>query len=112
VEVPEVLWFLGGYIVHVTVGELLFARSLGKAILGLKVVAADGEAASAMAILIRNLVRVPEILTGILLLYILINEHHQRLGDLLARTLVVGQPKPASPASPPSRQPPGAAPKG
>ena len=86
---PDLLWTLGLYIAHVTLSELAFGRSLGKAILGIRVVAIDGSRPRPMAIILRNLVRAIEIITGVLLIYVLLNDLHQRLGDLLARTVVV-----------------------
>ncbi|MEI8194670.1 MAG: RDD family protein, partial [Phycisphaerae bacterium] len=86
---PDLLWTLGLYIAHVTLSELAFGRSLGKAILGIRVVAIDGSRPRPMAIILRNLVRAIEVITGVLLIYVLLNDLHQRLGDLLARTVVV-----------------------
>jgi len=44
---------------------------------------------------VRNLVRIPEILVYVLLVFILVSTERQRLGDLLARTLVVHEDKSA-----------------
>ena len=97
---PLLVNVLGAYLVHVTIGELFFRRSIGKAILGLQVLMIDGRAPTLAAILLRNLVRIPELLSGILIVYIFISEQRQRLGDLFARTLVVSQKTPATPPDP------------
>ena len=86
--------FLGIYLGHVTLGELFFRKSLGKALVGLQVVMVDGKSPTVAAVLVRNLVRVPEAAVGVALLYVLLSEKRQRLGDLLARTVVVGEEEP------------------
>lgn len=86
---PELLYALAAYLLHVTIGELFWGRSLGKAIVGVRVIMLDGKPPTVWAILLRNLIRIPELLSGVLLIYLFISEYRQRLGDLLARTLVV-----------------------
>ena len=51
----------------------------------------DGKAPSVGAVLVRNFVRVPEAAVGVAVLYMLLSDRRQRLGDMLARTVVVGQ---------------------
>ena len=89
------LW--GVYLVHVTVGELFFQRSVGKALTGLRVMMVDGRPATVGGILVRNLVRLPELLLGILVVYLFISSNRQRLGDLLGRTIVVCEKSPDTP---------------
>lgn len=91
---PEILWIFVGYLGHCTLGELLTGQSIGKALVGLRVVSMEGARAPAASVLVRNLVKIPEFATLVLLAYVLISEHRQRFGDLLARTLVVNA-KPA-----------------
>jgi uncharacterized RDD family membrane protein YckC len=97
--------FMGIYLVHVTLGELFFRRSIGKAAVGLQVLMLDGKAPTLAAILLRNLIRLPELAVGIVVPYVLISERHQRLGDFLARTLVVAHRAPETPADP-DKEPP------
>ncbi|MGN6367092.1 MAG: RDD family protein [Phycisphaerae bacterium] len=97
---PLLVYVLGAYVVHVTIGELFFRRSIGKAILGLQVLMIDGRAPTVAAILLRNLVRIPELLSGILIIYIFMSTQRQRLGDLFARTVVVSQKAPPTPPDP------------
>jgi uncharacterized RDD family membrane protein YckC len=105
VKSVELFAFLGIYLAHVTAGELFFRRSIGKAIVGLQVLMLDGKAPTLAAILLRNLIRLPEMAVGIVILYVLISERHQRLGDLLARTLVVAHKSPETPADPDGESP-------
>ncbi len=101
---PTLLYTLALYLVLVTLGELFFRRSIGKAILGMQVLLTDGKAPTVAAIVLRNLVRIPEMMPGILIFYVLISDKHQRLGDLLARTIVVAQKAPETPADPDAKQ--------
>lgn len=69
-------------------------RTVGKRVVGLRVVARDGAAAGAGAVLVRNLVRTVDVLVGVLLMGL--DPLARRLGDRLAGTLVVHQrPAPA-----------------
>ncbi len=97
VKATDLFMFLGIYVGHVMLGELFFRRSLGKALVGLQVLMMDGKAPTVAAILVRNLVRVPECAVGVVLLYLVMSDRRQRLGDLLARTLVVAQQPPEVP---------------
>ena len=78
--------------VYFVVFEGLVARTLGKLIMGLKVVKVDGGRAGWAAILLRNVLRFVD---GLPFLYIVgliavaVTEKNQRLGDLAAGTLVV-----------------------
>jgi uncharacterized RDD family membrane protein YckC len=62
-------------------------RTLGKRLLGLRVVTAEGGAAAAGSLLIRNLVRDVDLFCGPLLMAV--DPLSRRLGDRLAGTLVV-----------------------
>jgi uncharacterized RDD family membrane protein YckC len=79
------------YVLHPLIAEWIWGRSLGKMFVGLKVLAADGQAPSRWAILLRNLLRVIEGpgLLGVPLLAIYFTPLRQRIGDMLAGTLVV-----------------------
>ncbi len=97
---PPFLVFLGIHLAEVTLGELFFRRSIGKAATGLEVLMLDGKSPTVWAILLRNLVRIPECALGVALLYMLLSERGQRLGDYLAHTLVVAEKGPATPEDP------------
>jgi uncharacterized RDD family membrane protein YckC len=83
---------------------LLSGQTLGKRLLRLRVVARDGAAAGAGALLVRNLVRLLDVLIGVLLMAI--DPRARRLGDRLAGTLVVHQ-RPAESELMLARLPPG-----
>jgi uncharacterized RDD family membrane protein YckC len=100
VKAADLFLFLGLYLAHVTLGELFFRRSLGKAAVGLQVLMLDGKAPTVGAVLVRNLIRIPECVVGVALLYLLMTPQRQRLGDLLARTVVLAQHPPETPADP------------
>jgi uncharacterized RDD family membrane protein YckC len=84
--------------------EAVFGASPGKLLLGCRVVAEDGRPAAVGRVILRNLLRVLELeinppLVPLLLLVVL-TRNRQRLGDIVARTLVVqqrsiGQARPA-----------------
>ncbi len=86
---PQFLWLLAIYELHVTVGELIFARSLGKWILGLRVVDLTGQRPGFVALLTRNLFRIPELIAIVVLVFMFVSPDRQRIGDILARTVVV-----------------------
>jgi|GEM_PF-2116107 len=73
--------------------ELRYGATLGKMAVGLKVVEDEGKPAALRAVLLRNLVKVFEVCWPMLmllaLLLMMMNRSRQRLGDMLARTIVV-----------------------
>jgi uncharacterized RDD family membrane protein YckC len=79
------------YLLHTLVAELIWQRSFGKMFVGLRVVGLDGKRPPAASIVLRNLMRVIEVITGILLLVVFFNPLRQRAGDLTAGTVVVAQ---------------------
>ncbi len=85
------LVMLGVTMAHSTLAELLGARSLGKKLLGMKVVSADGSRPPSRAILIRNLFKGLTLLLPPVAVVAIVNPHLQGLGDLMAATVVVGE---------------------
>lgn len=88
-QAPQFLWLLAIYEMHVTVAELIFGRSLGKWILGLRVVDLTGQRPGFVALLTRNLFRIPELIAIVVLVFMFVSPDRQRIGDILARTVVV-----------------------
>jgi uncharacterized RDD family membrane protein YckC len=96
--------------VYYTLFEALTQASVGKLALGMRVTMDDGTRPTGAAIVIRNLIRLPEILfwyipSGI---SCLTNTRNKRLGDLAARTVVLRRgaaPATASAALSTSRMP-------
>lgn len=78
---------MGIYLLHTTIGELLTRASLGKRLMQLTVVDERGRPARRGQILIRNVFRVADLMP-ILLLVMLVTRYRQRLGDLMAKTVV------------------------
>jgi uncharacterized RDD family membrane protein YckC len=96
----DLFLFLGIYLLLSTAGELFFRKSAGKALVGIEVRMLDGKPPTVGAILVRNLVRVPECVVGVALVYLMMSDRKQRLGDLLGKTVVVGQEAPETPDDP------------
>ncbi len=71
--------------------ELVFRRSVGKSLFGMKVVSADGSRASIGQILVRALCRpIDEMASGLIGVFLMRrSDETQRLGDLLADTVVI-----------------------
>lgn len=88
-KVPQFLWMLAIYELHVTVTELIFARSIGKWILGLTVVDMSGQRPGFVSLLTRNLFRVAEMVAVVVLVFMFVSTDRQRIGDIMARTVVV-----------------------
>jgi uncharacterized RDD family membrane protein YckC len=90
---PNILgWLVLGIIIYFAFFELLFAATPGKLLAGLRVADLDGNQPTRREILIRNIVR-PVDLIGFYLvggIIVLLNKRRQRLGDMAARTLVIG----------------------
>jgi len=82
------------WLVYMTLCEWIFAATLGKMVLGLIVVGADGRALTGRQVIIRNLLRLVEFrppiwLFGLML--VIITPHRQRCGDLAAGSVVVSK---------------------
>jgi len=88
---PFLLFLLAGF-AYFFLFEGLFAATLGKIVLGLRIVDVDGSACSWTAVFIRNILR---FIDGLPILYLVglisvaVTEKKQRLGDMAAHTLVV-----------------------
>jgi uncharacterized RDD family membrane protein YckC len=81
----------GSLFIYYLLLEGIFSASIGKLALGTRVVMADGSRATGIAVVLRNLVRIPEAV----FLYVpsalscTASPRRQRLGDLAAHTVVV-----------------------
>jgi uncharacterized RDD family membrane protein YckC len=110
--------FFGALFIYYVLLEGIFGASIGKLVFRMRVVMLDGSRPTGVAIVVRNLIRIPEAW----LLYIpagvssLAGSRRQRLGDHAARTVVVRRPTIRSaayvpPQMPPYGQAPGSAPR-
>jgi uncharacterized RDD family membrane protein YckC len=110
----------GSLFLYYLILEAIFAASIGKLVCGMRVTMADGSRPTRAAIVVRNLVRVPEAM----FLYIPsgmscgASPHRQRLGDYAAHTVVIrrhmavaGATPGAGTWGPPAVTPPFAAPQ-
>jgi uncharacterized RDD family membrane protein YckC len=78
------------YFAHTTVTELLLGRTVGKLICGLRVVGLDGERPGPGPLVVRNLLRIIDVLIAFFpLVLVLYSPLRQRAGDVAAGTLVV-----------------------
>lgn len=97
----EVQWIVAGigiYLLHVTLLEILIARSIGKLITGTRVATLTGSVPTVSSVLIRNLLRPLDLL---LLVLLYLSPLRQRVGDMAAGTLVVmGPPRKSEDAAP------------
>ena len=86
---------LGGIVgVYAAVFEALSQATPGKRLTGLSVVREDGRRCGLGAIVIRNLARVIEFHFPPAVFLLAVTVNRQRLGDLLARTVVVERAEP------------------
>ncbi|HEX7008705.1 MAG TPA: RDD family protein [Phycisphaeraceae bacterium] len=80
---------IGLYVAYSLVSELLTGRTLGKSLMGLRVVTLRGTRPRAWQIFVRNVLKSIDLVTWLLLLLPLIGLYRQRLGDIVAGTIVV-----------------------
>jgi uncharacterized RDD family membrane protein YckC len=86
------LLFLAIQLGYYFVLETLYGKTLGKALLGLRVVAEDGSKATGGAVAARTILRLIDGLPGLYLLGIVViaaSKKDQRIGDMAGRTRVV-----------------------
>lgn len=80
------------YVTYCLVAELLSARTLGKVLLGMRVTDLAGRRPRPWRILIRNLLKIPDLIAWPLLLLPMFIPIRQRLGDLVGGTVVIMNP--------------------
>ncbi len=115
-RLPLMYWYamvaaLSLCVLYCAVAEYRFGTTLGKALLRLRVVDSAGQRLTIPQAALRNVFKIVELFAlpgGILLLVPFITRSRQRLGDFLARTLVVtGKPtEDGAPGSDPPTPPP------
>ncbi len=88
-EIAPGLCTIAIFVAHTLLTELVFARSLGKMLMGLRVTTLNGERPRLWQLLVRNLLKSFDLLAPLLLVLIALGPYRQRLGDLVARTVVV-----------------------
>ena len=85
------------WINYLVFAEWRYGRTLGKAVLGIKVVRLDGAPLSWNRALVRNLLRLPDLLA--IFFMVPSSEHRQRLGDRAAGTVVLRAREEATPGA-------------
>lgn len=85
---------IGLFIASTFLTELFTARTMGKAMLGLRVTGLQGQPPDLWQVLARNLFKALDLIAMPLLIFAIISPNRQRLGDVVGRTVVV---TPASP---------------
>lgn len=98
VAIASVGSFLVVYAYDVLFETLASGRTPGKRVQGLRVVLAGGEPVTFLAALIRNLLRIVDFLPGLYavgIVTVLATRRNQRVGDLVAGTVVVRERRPA-----------------
>lgn len=76
--------------VHTTLTELARSTTLGKAMLGARVISTSGDPPDAKQVLLRNGVKLLILLVPVLAIFALLNPNMRGFNDLVARTVVVG----------------------
>lgn len=98
-----VLAVIGLFILHTFLTELFTASTLGKRLMGIRVASLDGKLPNIWQIAARNLFKAFDLLAWPLLILPLLRPYGQRLGDMVARTTVIG-PQPAQTDDPPKEE--------
>lgn len=80
---------VGIYLLLLTVTEMFFGRSIGKMLTGLRIVRLDGQAPGAVALFVRNFMRLIDLWMGITLVLVIMLPLRQRIGDIVAGTVVI-----------------------
>ena len=84
---------MGCFFAHTFVTELFTARTVGKALMGLRVSTMSGQQPMLWQVFMRNIMKPFELFSWPLLVMPLISPNRQRLGDLVARTVIVAKAK-------------------
>jgi uncharacterized RDD family membrane protein YckC len=89
-SLSELLWLsLATYVLHTLLAEMICGQTIGKMIFGLRVVSADGSAPKMGAIVVRNLLRLVDMPLVLPMLVVLLTPLQQRVGDIVAGTVVI-----------------------
>ena len=93
---------MGLYLLLTTALELVLGRSIGKLLTGTRVAALDARPAPPAAVLVRNLLRIVDLMMLFFpLTFVIFSPLRQRVGDMAAGTIVVtaDAPEPPPPSS-------------
>ncbi len=82
------------FFIYLIITESIWGQSLGKKLFRIKVVMEDGKKSTIIAAILRNLFRIVDVIFGGYLLALIVmtlTQKRQRVGDLIAKTVVVKQ---------------------
>lgn len=77
------------FALHTGISEAISGKTFGKSILGLKVISTNGKPPSLGQVIVRNFLKIFDLIAWPLLFLPLMRPYGQRLGDLAAKTVVV-----------------------
>jgi uncharacterized RDD family membrane protein YckC len=78
------------FTLHTTITEVFTAQTLGKKLMGISVYTMAGQAPDLWQILLRNLLKILDLIAWYVLpMLVIVSAYRQRLGDVVARTIVV-----------------------
>ena len=82
------------FITHTTATEVFTAKTLGKKIMGLTVCTMDGKSPDVLQIVLRNLLKILDLIAWYVLpVLVVVSAYRQRLGDVVAKTVVISKEK-------------------
>ena len=85
---------IGSFVGYSALSEVFFATTIGKAIMGLRITGLKGEPPDVWQVLSRNGLKALDLIAPPLIIFAIISPSRQRLGDVVARTVVVTRVKP------------------
>ena len=80
------------FFVYLIIAEAIWAQTLGKKLFGIKVMMQDGKSCTVAGAILRNVFRIVDVIFGgylLALIVMTITPKRQRIGDLIAKTVVV-----------------------
>ncbi len=80
---------IGVFVLHTTLTELFTGKTIGKAVTAMRVTTLDGKPPHIWQVLARNFTKALDLIVLLTLIVPMVTPHGQRLGDLMARTVVV-----------------------
>ena len=83
------LWFIGGWLLFISLTEFYTGQSIGKRFLKIKVVKTDGSKYTFLNALSRHLLDLIDLILIVSLAIIPVSRNKQRIGDMIVGTYVV-----------------------
>lgn len=83
------IFYISSVLIYYVIQEGIFATTLGKKLMGLKVISFDGLKPKLHQIIIRNTFRITDVFLYFGSITVLFDKEQRRLGDILAKTKVI-----------------------